>query len=52
MDQPPALALTAFVDAWPRARETEIGTALCAIGAGRTLILTFTFNLNFDDGFE
>ena len=41
MDQPPAVALTAFPDAWPRARETEIGAALCAIGAGRTL----TFDL-------
>ena len=41
MDQPPAVALTAFADAWPRARETEIGAALCAIGAGRTLTLTF-----------
>ena len=41
MDQPPAVALTAFADAWPRAIETEIGAALCAIGAGRTLTLTF-----------
>ena len=40
MDQPPAVALTAFADAWPRAIETEIGAALCAIGAGRTLTLT------------
>ena len=24
MDQPPAVALTAFADAWPRAIETEI----------------------------
>ena len=37
MDQPPAVAFTAFADVWPRAAETEIGTALCAIGAGRTL---------------
>ena len=37
MDQPPALALTAFRDAWPRATEKGIGTALCAIAAGRTL---------------
>ena len=37
MDQPPAETLTAFADAWPRAIETEIGAALCAIGAGRTL---------------
>ena len=41
MDQPPAVAFTAFADAWPRARETEIGAALCAIGVGRTLTLTF-----------
>ena len=41
MDQPLAVALTAFADAWPRAIETEIGTALCTIGAGRTLTLTF-----------
>ena len=37
MDQPPTVAFTAFTDAWPRATETEIGGALCAIGAGRTL---------------
>ena len=37
MDQPPAVAFTAFTDVWPRATETEIGAALCAIGAGRTL---------------
>ena len=42
MDQPPAVALTAFADTWLRAIETEIGAALCAIGAGRTL----TFDLN------
>ena len=30
--QPPAVAFTAFADTWPRAIETEIGTALCAIG--------------------
>ena len=28
-------AVTAFADAWPRAIETEIGAALCAIGAGK-----------------
>ena len=39
VDQPPAVALTAFADAWPRAIETEIGAALCVIGAGRTLTL-------------
>ena len=32
MDQPPAVAFTAFADAWPRAIETEIDAALCAIG--------------------
>ena len=37
VDQPPAVALTALADAWPRAIETEIGAALCAIGAGRSL---------------
>ena len=42
MDQPPAVASTAFADAWPTAIETEIGAALCAIGAGRTLTF-FTF---------
>ena len=35
MDQPPAIAFTAFADVWPRAAETEIGAALCAIGAGK-----------------
>ena len=38
VDQPPA----AFADAWPRAIETEIGAALCAIGAGKA----FDFFLN------
>ena len=38
MDQPPpAVAFTAFADVWPRANEMEIGAALCAIVAGRTL---------------
>ena len=37
MDELPAVAFTAFAVAWPRATETEIGAALCAIGAGRTL---------------
>ena len=37
MDQPPAVAFTAFADAWPRAVETEIGAALCAIGRGKGL---------------
>ena len=31
------VAFTAFANLWPRATETEIGAALCAIGAGRTL---------------
>ena len=34
VDQPPAVAFTAFADVWSRATETEIGAALCAIGAG------------------
>ena len=42
MDQPPAVALTAFADAWPRAIETEIGAALCAIGHGKELWLLNT----------
>ena len=37
VDQPPAVAFTAFADVWPRGIETEIGVALSAIGAGRTL---------------
>ena len=37
MDQPPIVAFRAFANAWPRAMEMEIGAALCAIGAGRTL---------------
>ena len=37
MDRPPAVAFTVFADVWPRATETEIGAALCAVGAGRTL---------------
>ena len=35
MDQPPAVAFTAFEDVWPMATETEIGAALCAIGMRR-----------------
>ena len=43
MDQPPTVAFTTFPDVWPRATETEIGAALCAIGAGKTLtFLTLT----------
>ena len=37
MDQTPAVAFTAFADVWPGATETEIGAALCTIGAGRAL---------------
>ena len=43
MDQPPAIAFTAFADAWPRAIETEIGAALCAIGCRDDFDLTFHF---------
>ena len=39
VDQPTAVAFTALADAWLSATETEIGAALCAIGAGRTLTL-------------
>ena len=35
MDQPPAVAYTLLADAWPKAIETEIGAALCAIGRGK-----------------
>ena len=35
MDQPPAVAFTAFADVWPWAIEAEMGAALCAIGAGK-----------------
>ena len=41
VDQLPGVAFNAFADAWPRTTEMEIGAALCAIGAGRTLNLTF-----------
>ena len=44
MEQSPTVAFSAFADAWPRAPETEIGAALCVIGAGRTL----TFDLNLE----
>ena len=33
----PAVAFTAFPDAWPGAIETEIGAALCSIGCGKGL---------------
>ena len=43
MDQPPAVAVTAFAGAWPRAIEMEIGATLCAtlctIGHGKRLEL-------------
>ena len=42
MDQPPAVAFTAFADVWPRAIEMEIGAALCAIGRGKD------FDFDFD----
>ena len=35
MDQPHAVAFTAFADAWPKTMETEIGDAQCVTGAGR-----------------
>ena len=41
MDQPPAVAFTAFSDEWPRAIEAEIGAALCAIGAGKDFDFAF-----------
>ena len=44
MDQPPAVAFTAFADVWPRA--TRNGDALCAIGVGETLTF-LTFKLCF-----
>ena len=40
---PPAVAFTAFADAWPRAIDTEIDAALCAIGRGKGLWLLFHF---------
>ena len=46
MDQLFPVAFTALADVWPMAIETEIGAALCAIGAGRILIFltrTLTF---------
>ena len=55
MDQPPTVAFTAFADLWPRATETEIGAALCTIGAGRTLTFDFDFftiNLLKSKGFQ
>ena len=42
VDERFAVAFTAFADVWPRAAETEMGAALCAIGAGRTLTFGLT----------
>ena len=47
MDQPPAVALIAFADAWPRAIETEIGAALCAIGRGKDFDFDFLTTLYY-----
>ena len=41
VDQPHAVAFIAFTDAWPRAIETEIGAALCAIGRRKGLFDIF-----------
>ena len=44
MDQPPAASFTAFVSLHsqtPRAIETEIGAALCAIGEGKDFDFEF-----------
>ena len=41
----PAVAFTAFTDVLPRATETEIGTAPCSFGAGRTLNLTSCYSM-------
>ena len=49
MGQSPAVALTTFADARPRAIETEIGVALCTIGAERTLTLSLIQHLHFED---
>ena len=47
MDLPPTVAFTALVEVWPRATETKIGAALCAIGA----VWTLTFD-KFHQGLE
>ena len=47
MDQPPAVAFTAFTDVWPRATETEIGAALCATGMGRIFDFESTEHAHF-----
>ena len=41
VNQPPAVAFTAFADAWPRAIETEVGVALCTIGRGKDFDFDF-----------
>ena len=38
VDQPPAVAFTTFADAWPSAIKTDIGAALCVIGAGKDFL--------------
>ena len=45
VDQPAAVAFIAFADVWPRATETEIGTALCVIGAGMTLTFLYVHGI-------
>ena len=47
MDQSPAVAFNAFADVWLRATETEIGAALCAIGARKDF--GFDFDMFFQD---
>ena len=47
VDQPPAVAFTACADVWPRATETEIGTAVCAIGAGKDFYFDSLILLGF-----
>ena len=42
MGQLPAVAFAALADAWPRAIETEIGAALCAIGRGKGRFVYYT----------
>ena len=53
MDQSPAVAFTAFADAWPRAIETEMGAALCTIGCGKGKdfdFLTCVFHIQGEGG--
>ena len=51
MDQPPAVAFTAFTDTWPRTIEAEIGAALCAIGVGKGFDLNGNYE-NIDRGLK